>query len=276
MSARKSLCSGAGFFSYLYFSSTLRSSIVSIQRSKSIPDGSVASVTIEVYSSVYGTKRESYTVDVKGFTTKEELRQNILDANAKIDKATVIKEKPRLRERAMSKTAINSEKSDFILPLSTNGLIFSIANIVKSNDIPDGTTATLTIKVESNIPGSKIGYYTVDVSGYCSEANLKEINDANAEIDKVIEEKLAPEVNRNSWDKTASKVTKNDFLPFEAHGTLHFMISNVRKSTASPDGRTVTVTIEVSSNVLGTKTGHYDVEVTRFKSEAALAAEEEI
>jgi len=144
----------------------LRLKILEISKSKIITDGSVASLKIEVSSSIPGAKTGFYFVEVKGLTYE---LNRLKVANTEIQTEVAAATAPTIATGSESKTAKDVGPDDFVLPDRTDSLIVKIFDVVKSTATPDGTTATLTIRVSSPIAGATSGEYHVEVGGFAPE-----------------------------------------------------------------------------------------------------------
>ena len=89
---------------------------------------------------------------------------------------------------------------------------------------------------------------------------------ANAEIDAAVGKKTMPTLADGASTETAALLDTSDFIAPPKKGTITFSIINVTKSLLTLDGSVARVTIEVRSSYKGTKVGHYDVEVSGFKT----------
>ena len=222
---------------------------------------STATVTIEVSSAVVGTEAKTYNVEVSGFISKAQVAQA---AQNKIDNVITTKPLPTIKPGSETKTASQISTDDFVAP-SVDDLTFKITAATKSTQNDDGTTATVTIEVSSAVVGTEAKTYNVEVSGFISKAQVAQA--AQNKIDNVITTKPLPTIKPGSETKTASQISTDDFVA-PSVDDLTFKITAATKSTQNDDGTTATVTIEVSSAVVGTEAKTYNVEVSAFKTEA--------
>ena len=235
--------------------------ITAATKSTQNDDGTTATVTIEVSSAVVGTEAKTYNVEVSGFISKAQVAQA---AQNKIDNVITTKPLPTIKPGSETKTASQISTDDFVAP-SVDDLTFKITAATKSTQNDDGTTATVTIEVSSAVVGTEAKTYNVEVSGFISKAQVAQA--AQNKIDNVITTKPLPTIKPGSETKTASQISTDDFVA-PSVDDLTFKITAATKSTQNDDGTTATVTIEVSSAVVGTEAKTYNVEVSAFKTEA--------
>jgi len=95
---------------------------------------------------------------------------NVDKVNNAIDAALSAKLPPTPLATAFSKTARDLTIKDFKeQSLMIWPIMLTIVKVAKSLAIPDGSVATVTIRVISLVPGSKVGEYTVEIKGFKEE-----------------------------------------------------------------------------------------------------------
>jgi len=172
-----------------------------------------------------------------------------------------------------SKTANSLTTRDFFAPQRRGTLIFTITNVTKSIVTPDGTVATVTIRVTSLVAGSNTKYYLVEVNGLRQEKMISsEVASANTEVSSAAISKPSPTVKSGSKSKTAKELVKSDFEAPLSKGTLTFTIVDVKKNEEIGSGTSAIVTIMIRSTVARTNTVTYDVVVNGFASEGAMSS----
>jgi len=241
---------------------TLTFKVMDVKKTQSIPDGTTATVQVNVYSIVRGNKVDSYSIEMNNFKSEFD------KATTEIQSAILRKEAPLKIYGTEWKTASQLNSNDFIDPLKKGTLIFWVGHVKKSTSITDGTTVTVTIHVTSTVSGTTTQRYDVDVNGYISEESNQIRNVANGEIDKEVVLKPSPRLKSKAISKTASKLTKEDFVPpIPKKTSVNFEIESVCKSPIASDGTVARVRIKVTSDVPFSKTEYYIVDVNGFKSE---------
>ena len=230
--------------------------ITKVAKSIVTTDGSVATVTIRVSSSVEGASVKTYDVELSGFMTEVAFAAFVASTQTKIDN---FDSHPTLKPGASTKTAKNVTANDLEAPTALD-LITTITRVTESTITTDGSVVMVTIRVSSSVEGTSVKTYNVELPGF-----MTEVASTQAKIDNF---NSLPTLKPGASTKTAKNVTANDL---EAPTALDLIttITRVTESTITTDGSVVMVTIRVSSSVEGTSVKTYDVELPGFMTEVA-------
>ena len=238
--------------------------ITRVTKSITPSDGSVATVTIRVSSSVEGTSFKEYDVELPGFMTETEFAEFVASTQTKIDN---FNSHPTLKLEASTKTAKNVIADDLEAPTALD-LIIAITRVTKSITPSDGSVATVTIRVSSSVEGTSVSEYDVELPGFMTETEFAEfVASTQTKIDNF---NSYPTLKLGASTKTAKDATAND-LEVPTALELIITITRVEKSAETLDGSVATVTIRVSSSVEGTSVKTYDVELSGFMTEVEFA-----
>ena len=223
-------------------------------------DGSVATVTIRVSSSVEGTSVSEYDVELSGFMTETAFAAFVASTQAKIDNFNSL---PTLKSGVNAKTAKDVILSDLIAPSNSDGdLTVAITRVIKSNITTNGSVVMVTITVSSTVADTTARTYDVELSGFMTEVAFAAfVASTQAKIDNF---NSLPTLKPKASTETAKNVTANDL---EAPTALDLIITIVKviPSYLTPDGSTINVVLKISSNVEGTFPSIVGMELAGFR-----------